>query len=143
MATERFVRWQRYSIAQLTFALNLFLGLSGASLAFGISLLREEGFCPPRFSRWTFSVGLVALTASVLGGCAAVVSRVLDFRFTARTVRADENEDPEDEAAVYRYRSKVLGRLTWRLFWFELCSFLVGAIGIMSGLFARYGHKLW
>jgi len=44
MATERFIRWQRYTIEQLTFALNLFVGLSGASLAFGISLLREEAF---------------------------------------------------------------------------------------------------
>jgi len=141
MATEQFLRWQRYTIEQLTFALNLLLGVSGASLAFGISLLRDEAFSLSGYSRWAFSIGLVALAFSVFVGCAAVVSRLLDFRFTERAVRADERLD--SEAGVYRYRSKVLGELTWRLFWLELVSFSVGIVGLMVGFYSKYTHKLW
>ena len=80
---------------------------------------------------------------SVLVGCAAVVSRLLDFRFTAKAIRNDENQDAEDEAGVYRYRTKILGVLTWRLFWFEVFSFFVGVIGLIVGIYSKYGHKLW
>jgi len=34
-----FVRWQAITIAQLTFAINIVLGFTGASLAFGVPLL--------------------------------------------------------------------------------------------------------
>ena len=142
MANDRFIRWQRYTIEQLTFALNLFLGLSGASLAFGISLLREESFLLTGCSKLAFSVGLVALAISVLVGCVAVVSRLLDFRFTAKTV-GNKNQKSDEEAGVYRYRTKLLGGLTWRLFWLEVFSFSVGVIGLIIGLYSKYGHKLW
>ena len=143
MEKERFVRWQRYTTEQLTFALNLFLGLSVGSLAFGITLLREDTFLLVGCSKVIFSIGLVALAASVVIGCAAVVSRLLDFRYTAQKVRADEKGDSENESGVYQYRSKALGRLTWRLFWFELFTFSVGVVGLFVALYSKYGHKLW
>ena len=143
MENRRFVRWQRYTIEQLTFALNIFLGLSVGSLAFGIALLQNESFSLSGCSKVAFSGGLVALALSVATGCAAVVTRLLDFRYTARKVRADEKCDPESEAGVYSYRSKILGQLTWRLFWFELFSFSVGLIGLIVALSSKYGAKLW
>lgn len=143
MENKRFIRWQRYTIEQLTFVLNLFLGLSVGSLAFGIALLQNDSFSLSGCSKVAFSGGLIALALSVASGCAAVVTRLLDFRYTARKVRADEKYDPENEAGVYNYRSKILGKLTWRLFWFELSSFSIGLLGLIVALCSKYGAKLW
>lgn len=50
MATDSpkgsFIRWQSISIAQLAYAVNLFLGLSVAALAFQVSILLSEKFNP-------------------------------------------------------------------------------------------------
>ncbi len=143
MENKRFVRWQKYTIEQLTFALNLFLGLSVGSLAFGVTLLQNESFSFSGCSKVAFSGGLIALVLSVVSGCVAVVTRLLDFRYTARKVRADKKYNPESEAGVYSYRSKILGQLTWRLFWFQLFSFSVGLIGLIVALYSKYGVKLW
>ena len=39
--TDRFQRWQKIAIDQLTYALNLFLALTIAVLAYWFSLLRD------------------------------------------------------------------------------------------------------
>ena len=143
MASEKFIRWQGYTIEQLTFALNLFLGLSVGSLAFGISLIRDETFVLSGCSKTIFKVGLVALAASIVLGCTAVVSRLFDFRNTAAKIRADEKDDLDSPAGVYKYRYKIFGKLTWWLFWLELLSFTTGLVGLIVGLFARYGEKVW
>ena len=44
MGNEKFVRWQGITIKQLTYAINLILGLSTASLGFAISLLLNDKF---------------------------------------------------------------------------------------------------
>src|SRR3989304_1936075 len=101
MSRERFIRWQRYTIEQLTFALNLFLGLSVGALAFGLTLLRDDSFSVSGCSKVALSISLVALALSVVAGCAAVVTRLLDFRYTARKVRGDEKFEVVDEGGVY------------------------------------------
>ena len=44
--TGRFQRWQKIAIDQLTYALNLFLVLTVATLGYWFSLLRDPGFMP-------------------------------------------------------------------------------------------------
>lgn len=55
MASERYIRWQGYTISQLTFALNLFFGLSVGSLAFAFTLVKDKEFllsgCPKYYFR--------------------------------------------------------------------------------------------
>lgn len=139
MASERFVRWQGYTINQLTFALNLFLGLSVGALAFGITLFRDEKFIIIGCPKLAFSLGLITICISFVAGCLAVVSRLLDFRFTARKIRSDEKGDPDNESGVYKYRTKLLGQVTWRLFWTQVISFFLGLTGLAIGLFSFYG----
>ena len=143
MASDKFIRWQEYRIEQLAFAQNLFLGLSVGALAFGISLVRDEGFFLSGRSKIVFGVGLAALALSIVLGCAAVVSRLLDFRSTAAKIRADEKDDAANEAGVYKNRSEVFGTLTWSLFWLELLSFVIGLVGLTVGLCSRYGGRVW
>jgi hypothetical protein len=143
MGNEKFIRWQGLTINQLTFAINLFLGLGGGSLAFAITLLRDQTFLLGGCWKTVFLISLVTLALSVIAGCAAVVSRLYDFRYTARKLRADELGDPTDEAGAYAYSSKILGLFTWRLFWFELVTLFVGLIGLILAIYSRYADKLW
>jgi hypothetical protein len=138
---ERYIRWQKYQIEQMTFALNLFLGLSVGALAYGVSLVKENGFSLPPCHRIFLLIGLGALAFSTVIGCIAVVSRLFDFRNTARKIRADKIDEP-DEAAIFKDRYRFFGKLTWVLFWLELGSFLVGLMGLIDGLYARYGYRL-
>ena len=143
MASERFIRWQAYTISQLTFALNLFLGLSVGLLAFVVTLLRDETFLLTGLPKLAFFLCLFALCISFISGCGAVISRLLDFRFTARKIRSDEKGDPDDESGVYRYRSKYLGYLTWRLFWTELFSFIIGVLCLIVAVISAYSDRVW
>jgi hypothetical protein len=138
---ERLARWDKYRIEQLTFALNLFLGLSVGALAYGVALVREDGFAlPPRPKKLLF-IGLIALAVSTLTGCIAVVSRWLDFKYTAKKLRADGRNETTNSKR-YRGLNKFFGTLTKVLFAVELLGFLIGLLGLIVGLYARYGYRL-
>lgn len=76
---ERFVRWQEYRITQLGFSINLFLGFSVASMAFVINLLLGGGK-----GNAELKFVLVVWAVSSLFGCVSTISRLLDFRYTAK-----------------------------------------------------------
>lgn len=127
---------------QLTFALNLFFGMSVGSLAFAFTLVRDKEFILLGCPKVIFQAGLISLCLAVFVSCAAVVSRLLDFRFTARKVRADEKENAED-SGVYKYRSSILGQLTWRLFWLQLTTLVIGLVGVVVAVLSGYGDRIW
>jgi hypothetical protein len=134
--TERFVRWQGYTISQLTFALNMFFGLAVGALAFSFTLVKDENFVLPPCPKFAFKIGIVSLCMAVFVSCAAVISRLFDFRYTARKVRADDKEE-EEESAVYKYRSALLGRLTWKLFWIQVVTLSAGLLGVVVGVLSE------
>lgn len=140
MSDERFVRWQGYTISQFTFVLNLFLGLAVGTLAFSVTLLKDDGFVLSSCLKTVFLVGLVALCLSVLAGCCAVVSRLMDFRLTAQKIRKKANGVGDDELGAYK--TKLLGRVSWGLFWFELATFALGLVGVVVTIFGKYGGKV-
>lgn len=137
--SQRFVRWQAQTIAQLSFAINLFAGLAVAALGFGVSFLREQSFTPDRCYAVAYLGSLVLLGASVLCGVAATVTRLLDFRATAKTVRLRQKDATSTDIAVAGDEAKGLGKATWRLFWALLATFLLGIAGLTVALFHVYG----
>jgi uncharacterized membrane protein len=139
---DRFVRWQGYSIGQLTLALNMFFGLSVGALAFAFSLVLDKKFVLSDYPKLAFQIGLISLCLAVFVSCAAVISRLFDFRYTARKIRSDEKEEVE-ESSIYKYKSSALGRLTWRLFWTQVVTLTVGLIGLVIGILAGYGDRIW
>lgn len=139
---DRIIRWQKYTVEQMTFALNLFLGISVGALAYGVSLVKEDHFALPPWRGRVLLIGLVALASSTLSGCLAVVSRLFDFRLTAKKIRAD-NKFEAGEAGVYQHKYQFFGKLTWRLFYLQLFTFLIGLFGLIVGLYSRYGYRLW
>jgi hypothetical protein len=44
---QRFVRWQVILREQLSYAINLFLAFSVATLGYSLNLLRDQAFAPP------------------------------------------------------------------------------------------------
>lgn len=112
---ERYVRWQDYRITQLSFSINLFLGFAIASLAYAINLKLGESAINNDVivfvvKCWSFSAIL---------GCCATVSRLLDFRFTARKIKFKDK--------VSNFMAKHLGAVTWGLFWGQIITYVSGA----------------
>lgn len=135
----RFIRWQKQTIRQLSFAINLFAGLSVACLGFGVSFLREASFSPSQGYAILYLVSIVFLGVSVLCGVAATVTRLLDFRATAKKLRQRQADSSMVEIAVSDAEAKALGKATWRLFWILLGAWLMGVAGLLVSFFSVYG----
>jgi hypothetical protein len=85
------VRWQSITIGQLTYAVNLILGLSVAVLGFEISLLLNENFSPGScLQRVSLFFSLVLLAVSIVFGVLVVINRLTDFRLTTSIARRRE-----------------------------------------------------
>lgn len=93
MGNERFVRWQGQTISQLSTALALFSGLSVGGLGFLLSLLRDASFKPTGILAVLFLLAFLSLLVASISSCAAVVTRLLDFRLTAQKLR-NMNTEP-------------------------------------------------
>ncbi len=137
-----FVRWQGITIAQLTFAINVILGFSGAALAFGANLLIREEFQPVGWARCAFVGSLVALLLSIGLGVWCVVNRLRDFRATTQAARKREaGASPEDIEPLRTLYTR-LGRRTWVLFWWQIGTFLVGVCLVVASVTIAMWSKL-
>ncbi len=119
---ERYVRWQNYRILQLSFSINLFLGFAVASLAYAINLKLSSNLGNPDLlifiiKWWSWSAAF---------GCLATVSRLLDFRFTAKKIKFG--------GGFNAFMSKWLGTVTWGAFWGQLLTYVGGAYFFISGI---------
>src|SRR3989344_1899197 len=102
---KSFVRWQGITISQLSYAVNLILGLAVAALGFVITLLLNKEFIPVSWMKCTFSVALLSLLASIGLGIWCVVNRLRDFRATKEVARKREKGATDSELQPLRYLS--------------------------------------
>lgn len=112
---ERYVRWQNYRINQLTFSINLFLSFAVASLAFVVNLKVKN---TAGLNAADVLVTIYWWSSSALAGSIATLSRLLDFRYTARKIK--------DSSVSDKRKAKVLGKITWGLFWAQVAAYLAG-----------------
>jgi hypothetical protein len=126
---DRFVRWQKITLQQLTYALNLILALSGAAIAFEISTSLSERFVVSCVGKFALLASLTLLVLSMFVGLCAVVSRLYDFRYTTRIARI-RWKHPEQESKISRleYMTDSLGKATWCLFLAQVLTFGLGII---------------
>ncbi len=117
---ERYVRWQNYRITQLSFSINLFLGFAIASLAYVINLKLGKSSLNPDIL--VFIIKLWSWSAAL--GCVATVSRLLDFRYTAKKIR--------DGGKFNSFMAKTLGPVTWSMFWGQILTYVGGAYCFIS-----------
>ncbi|MBI2287144.1 MAG: hypothetical protein HYU79_06885 [Nitrosomonadales bacterium] len=145
-----FVRWQAITIGQLSYAINLILGLSVAALGFQLSLLQDSNFSLSSWGKCAFLISLVSLFFSSTFGVWVVINRLRDFRLTMRTARKREAmlEDKKTKEEIdcvlgpYRIESKKLGDATWMLFWWQIGSFSAGIFFSTLAILVIFGQKL-
>jgi hypothetical protein len=140
------IRWQGIRIQQLSFSNNLIFTFSLALLGFITKeLLQSHLWCSPKA---IFSIlGFSLIGVSLLAGILTTISRLQDFRDTARLTVAKRKQfenlklnlklSEKDEILVARITSlrketQAEGKITWGLFYLQLASFFAGAL--MTGL---------
>lgn len=118
---ERYVRWQNYRINQLTFSINLFLGFAVASLAYVVNLKVIDTL---GLNKADLALAIYLWSSSAVAGSIATLSRLLDFRYTARKIK--------DSSASDKRIAKMLGKVTWGFFWVQVIAYLAGGYWFIS-----------
>lgn len=140
---DALVRWETIRREQLGVATTLLFGLASAALGFCGSLLSAEhavfGGCGTCF--YLLATGTFFVT--VLLSIAVTITRLLDFRLTARKLRLEGRG--EKGAVIDRLESvtRSLGRCTWRLFYCQLGGFLLGVILLLFALWTIFHERLF
>ena len=142
MANERYIRWQGLGIAQLSVAVALISGFSVAGLGAGLSLLQNDTFKLAAPFNYAFAASLILFFASSFSSFGAVITRLLDFRLTARKVRKDDSKDYDKPLIIFCRDADEYGRATWRLFWASCLCFSIGACLLVSSIGSAYVHRL-
>lgn len=142
MADDRYNRWQGLAIGQLTVAIALISSLSVAGLGAGFVLLQSSQLllCTPL--KYAFPVSLLFLFLAVLLSSGAVITRLLDFRLTARKVRKDTKPDYDKPLTIFWLGRDTYGCITWALFWASCLLFAVGLILLFTSIAAMYANRL-
>ena len=83
---------------------------------------------------------LLLLLAALLS-CGAIITRLLDFRLTARKVRKEKNPTYEKSLTLFHLGPDAYGRATWGLFWFSCVLFLVGVILLAMSIIGGYADR--
>lgn len=124
----RFIRWQERCNTQLGFVNNTVLALTTAGLGLGVS---------SSASGWHLGAlrfGTVSLIVSVLLALGCALNRLWDFRETARIARGNMSDVPK---AVARGKVEKRGRRTWRVLYWQLSTFALGALALVVALWPR------
>lgn len=132
-----FTRWQSITVAQLTCANNLILGLGVAAVGFQITLLLNEEF--DLADHWQviaflfLLLSLLLLSVSVTMGIWLVVNLLREFRARMRVALArgkgvDDQDVDRQQALANRLRVR-----SWRLFWWQSAAFGIGFLFAVMG----------
>ncbi|HEY5328865.1 MAG TPA: hypothetical protein VIJ79_03190 [Acidobacteriaceae bacterium] len=128
-------RWDKIRIDQFGYTHNLLLALATALLGYAFSLIRDKNFVPYCTGRIAIISVLALLGLSVFAGLMCAVSRLLDFKGTAR--RANEKSNaPSSEWTEF------LGKLSWTLLGIQFAAFLLGGFSLGVAILVTYGGKL-
>jgi hypothetical protein len=132
---DRCQRWRKIAIDQLGYALNLTLTFAIATLGYWFALLKDKDFTPGPSARCLMVLSLLTLGISSASGFICVVTRLWDFRGTARRA-CDHPEAPTKDEL------RGLGAAAWVLFYVQLVAFAIGVGSLALTLLLTYGRKL-
>jgi hypothetical protein len=142
MSDDRYNRWQGMAATQLSVAVSLLSGLSVSALAFGFSLLQGRDFSPCGVFKSLFIWSLPLLLVAAIASTLVVVSRLLDFRLTARKVRRHQVPSYSRSLTIFRLGPEGYGRLTWFFFWLGCGSFILGISLLFTSIWVTYAGRL-
>ena len=129
------------AIAQLSVAVALISGFSVSGLALAMLLLLNKSFSPPGAYSTLFAWSFPLLLLAAVSSSSAVISRLLDFRLTARKVRKEQKPTYDRSLTLFWLGPDAYGRLTWFLFWLGCLSFLAGTVLLFISIWAAYAHR--
>lgn len=125
---ESSIRWQGRTIEQFGYSLNLILGLSVAALGFETTLVLNNSFSRAGWQTRLFSLSASFLVISIALGLWCVITRLRDFRITAKIARKREDGASKVELLPLRISSRRFGEQTWQLFWGQIVTFGLGLL---------------
>lgn len=134
---DSFIRWQSVTREYFSSTSNLVLGLATGLLAFLVSGVAHSKSTNTNMCLLVVDIGTMLLLAASVGlaiWCA--INRLRDFRATAQIARSRFKDEPVSSDA--RLEVKVLGQLSWRLFWWQLVLFGFGAGGVAVSVITRF-----
>ena len=137
MSDESFQRWQKITIDQLGYALNLILTFTVAALGYWFVLLRDTGFVPTSTAKCMMLLALIALGLSAISGLFCIVNRLWDFRGTAQRARGESSTNVPGKAYLDQ-----LGKITWYLFYSQVVTFALGIVFLAVAILLTDGGKL-
>lgn len=118
--TERdsYVRWQAYRIEHLSFSINLFLGFAVGSIAYVVTSYNYADVNGNEVNQEIVKA-LFWWYISAVGGVLSTISRLVDFRYTAKRIRAGRKG--------YQCLTILAGHGTWVFYGVALFSYCIGA----------------
>lgn len=139
---EAFLRWQDVRRTHFTHTVNLVLTLTTATLGFAVNLIVAHKVAPTSPGKDALSYSLGFLLLAMAAGLATNLSRLFDFRYSAKAARSREMEarrqagealtdaqkTQAQDAAKYSKRADCLGVLTWCLLVAQLTAFFIGSL---------------
>jgi len=117
---ERFVRWNGYAMAQFGVAIALISALSLSAIGIGLTLLERDEFRVVGAHSLCFAISLLLFVAAIVLALLSTISRLMDFRLTARVAR------DRPDAHMFGLDKDQFSKLSWGLFWTATIAFLVG-----------------
>jgi hypothetical protein len=98
-------------------------------------LLKDRDFTPGSSAKVGMIISMLALALAAMFGFACALTRLLDFRGSARRA-CDHPKKPSQDAM------RELDNLTWVLFYLQSGKFATGIVALAVTLLLTYGGKL-
>lgn len=146
---ESFVRWQAITITQFGYTINLLLGFAVALLAFAFTQIKDSVQNLSSCEKAALDISLLLLLASTVSGTACVINRLEDFRRATQIARDREQWQREGVGGIdaklddRRCAVKLLGKITWALFYIQVGTFLAALVIFVMTLAAVDHAKLF
>ncbi len=131
---SRRIRWEENRRAQMSVTNNVFLGIGIAILGYFVDKIIGNNITVTDY----FLFALLFILISIISGVLLTVNRLLDFRYTAKTVMLEEKaEKSKDEIYKTSCLNKVnclkcltyvLGKISWCFLWIQILSLIIGVI---------------
>lgn len=143
MEDEALTHWNEIRRAQLGGVIAIVFGLTTALLAFCGSLLTEDAVTFGGERTVWFLIAVVFFIMSLIGGVIVTITRLQDARLTARIVGKRNDPSAKEEVKTLRCCARCLGSWTWRLIYFQLGMFSIGAAFLLFALWYIFYPKLF
>jgi hypothetical protein len=137
-------RFEQLRREHLGAAANLTFALASGGVGFCASLVtgKDQLTWTSPANYFFIAASLMFIAAVVLSMC-LMLTRLQDFRLTARKLRLELRDADEDTINVVARKADRFGILTWGLYRSQLITFGLGMAFLVISLWLLYGHNIF